>query len=163
MTPDPITAQAIAITVQARVVVLWGQRQRDRRSPMRAEWSQARHDREVVLRELLRLLHVGRRLARETVEREDAVSAAKAYAELGYHGAQAAYDEPATAAAGPITEAELWGGYGVREVDPEFNPGWVMGPGDDQPRYDPDGGGIAGESPDLNREGDPAFNGAWSR
>ena len=85
---DSITAQAIAITVQARVHTLWKQRQADRRW---AEWSPARHDREVELRALVRLLHVGRRLARAAQERADAVSAAKAYAELGYHGAQAAY------------------------------------------------------------------------
>lgn len=27
------------------------------------------------------------------------------------------------------------------EVDPEHNPGWVMGPGDEQPWYDPEFGG----------------------
>jgi hypothetical protein len=92
MTTDrAIVAHAVTVAIESRIAVLWKQRQRDRKSHYRADWTPARHDRDVELRSLLRLLHVGRRLARESVEREDAVTAAKAYAELGYHGAQAAY------------------------------------------------------------------------
>jgi hypothetical protein len=143
MTRDrTLESQAITITLETRAMALWEQEKWDRRW-MRATWTPARHNRRTVLLELLAIRRMGRRLARAESERADAMSAAKAYRELGYHGAQAAYDEPATpaAAAGPITEAELWGGYGGGDAD----------------------GGIAGEPPDLNREGEPAFNGAFNR
>jgi hypothetical protein len=122
----PTIAQAIAVTLEARAHQLWEQEVRDRRW-MRADWTPARHNRVMLLRELLAIRRTARRLARETVERQDPLTAAKAYADLGYHAAQAAY-EPA---AGPITEAELWGGYGASR--------------------------IAGESPDLNRECEPTW------
>jgi hypothetical protein len=86
----PVEAHAIAVALESRISALLAQRQADRRW-MRADWTPARHARETLLRELLAVHRTGRRLARETVEREDAVTAAKAYAELGYHGAQAAY------------------------------------------------------------------------
>ena len=89
MTPDPI-AQAIAVTLEATAMALWEQEKWDRRWE-RANWSPARHNRRIELLALLRIRRTAKRLARETVEREDAVTAAKAYAELGYHGAQAAY------------------------------------------------------------------------
>ena len=139
---DPLLHHALAATVEARIAGLWAQERRDRRGPYRAVHSPARYNRLLLLRELLALRRSAKRLAREAVEREDAMTAAKAYRELGYHAAQAAYREPSPATAGPITEAELWGGYGGS---------------------DDAGGGIAGEPPDLNREGEPAFNGAFSR
>jgi hypothetical protein len=76
MTPDPITAQAIAVTLQARVrelVVIhnWYVVNRWARGP---EWDAMRHDDRVELRALIRLARRARRLARETVEREDAVT-----------------------------------------------------------------------------------------
>jgi len=70
MTPDRIAeTHAVTVAIESRIAVLWKQRQRDR---IRADWSPARHDRETELRALLRLLHVGRRLARQTLEREKA-------------------------------------------------------------------------------------------
>jgi hypothetical protein len=62
-TPEAI---AIAVTVEARIAVLWRQRQRDRRQ---ATWTPARHDRETELRALLAVRRTGRRLARQAVER----------------------------------------------------------------------------------------------
>jgi hypothetical protein len=103
---NTVTAHAITATVEARIRQLWQQRQRDRRSAMRATWSPARVARETELRALVRLCRSGRRLARQTQERADALSAAKAYRDLGYHAAQAA---------GPITEPELFAGYGGGE------------------------------------------------
>jgi len=77
MTPDRIAeTHAVTVAIESRIAVLWKQRQRDR---IRADWSPARHDREVELRALLRLLHVGRRLARESVERADPVTAAMSW------------------------------------------------------------------------------------
>lgn len=84
-----IEAHAVAATVEARISELLAQRQRDRL--WRADWTPARHRREDELRALVRLVRCGRRLARRAVERADPVTSAKAYAELGYHGAQAAY------------------------------------------------------------------------
>ena len=72
-----IECHAVTLAVEARIAVLWAQRQRDRRSAYRAHWSPARHDREVELRALVRVLRTGRRLARQTVERQDAITAAK--------------------------------------------------------------------------------------
>jgi hypothetical protein len=125
---NTVTAQAVAASVEGRIAELWKQRQRDRRVAG-ATWSPARLARETELRALVRLARSGRRLARRTEEQRDALSAAKAYAALGYHAAQAATP------AGPITEDELWGGYGL---DPEA-------------------------ASDVNREGQPEFNGAFSR
>jgi len=61
----PTTAQAIAVTLEARIVILWEQEKRDRRW-MRADWTPARHNRVMLLRELLAIRRTARRLARET-------------------------------------------------------------------------------------------------
>lgn len=52
------------------------------------DWPDMRHDDRVELRALVRLLKQWRRLE---AAKPDPVTAAKAYAELGYHAAQAAY------------------------------------------------------------------------
>lgn len=52
------------------------------------DWPDMRHDDRVELRALVRLLKQWRRLE---AARPDPVTSAKAYAELGYHAAQAAY------------------------------------------------------------------------
>jgi len=102
MTPDrAIESHAVTVAVEARITELLAQRRWDRR--WRADWSPARHAREAELRALVRLVRTGRRLARETLERQDAVSAAKAdQSRSDYHGWQAA---------GPVTEPELFAGY----------------------------------------------------
>jgi hypothetical protein len=69
----PIEAQAIAITLETRAHALWEQEKRDRRW-MRATWTPARHNRRTELLALLAIRRTARRLARETVEREDAVT-----------------------------------------------------------------------------------------
>ena len=71
-----IECHALTVALEARVAVLWQQRQRDRRRDG-AHWSPARHDREVELRALVRVLRTGRRLARRTIERQDAITASK--------------------------------------------------------------------------------------
>lgn len=90
MTTTDIYPVAVTVTLETRIRGLWQQRQHDRRW-LGAEWTPARHDRETELRAFLRLRSSARRLARRTVEQADPVTAAKAYAELGYHAAQAAY------------------------------------------------------------------------
>lgn len=117
---DTITAHAVTASVEARISELLKQRQRDRRSAFRAHWTPARVARETELRALVRVVRSGRRLARATIERQDAATAAKA---RSYHDWQAA---------GPVTEPELIAGYGGwpegdsdtwtnREGMPEFN------------------------------------------
>lgn len=110
-----IENHAIAVTVETRIRVLLEQRQRDRRSAYAALWPATRVARETELRALVRLVRSARRLARRTQEQADALSAAKAYRDLGYHAAQAA----------PMSEDELIGAYdadsGFRESLPEFN------------------------------------------
>ena len=64
-----------------RIRVLREQRHRDRKDPRSADWSPARHDREVELRALIAVLRTGRRLAREAEERDDAISQSKRYAD----------------------------------------------------------------------------------
>lgn len=82
-------ANAVAVSVEARICQLLTQRQRDRHGHYAAEWSPARVGRETELRALIALVRQGRRLARR--EQADPITAAKAYAEMGYHAAQAAY------------------------------------------------------------------------
>jgi hypothetical protein len=128
---NTVTAHAVAASVEARIAELWKQRQRDRRDWRTAgvTWSPARIAREAELRALIRLARAGRRLANR-IEQRDAVTAAKAADDRSYHDWQAAGP-----ASGPITEDELWGGYGL----------------------DPEG------ASDINREGQPEFNGAFNR
>jgi len=100
MTPDrAIEAHAITVAVEARIMELLAQRRWDRR--WRADWSPARHARETELRALVRLVRTGRRLARETLERQlaeidrlfpeqaDPLTAAKAVSDRDYHTWQA--------------------------------------------------------------------------
>jgi len=90
MTTDrAITAHATLVTLETRALALWKQEVRDRRW-MGADWSPARHNRRTLLLELLAIRRTGRRLARQTLERVDPITSAKAYAELGYHAYQAA-------------------------------------------------------------------------
>lgn len=77
----PVEAHAVTITIETRVAVLRDQRHRDRKDPRSADWSPARHDREVELRALIALLRTGRRLARQVEERLDPVTMAGAYAD----------------------------------------------------------------------------------
>ncbi len=88
---DPILNHAYAAVIETRIAELvkyrnWYIVTRWARGP---EWDAWRHDDRTELRALLRLRRQARKLARETLERQDAMSAAKAYAELGYHAAQA--------------------------------------------------------------------------
>ena len=71
-----IECHAVTLAVEAEIAVLWAQRQRDRRW-YGAAWSPGRHEREAELRALVRILRTGRRLARRTVEQQDAITAAK--------------------------------------------------------------------------------------
>jgi hypothetical protein len=106
---NTVEATALAHTVEARIRVLWQQRQRDKRV---AYHTPARHDREVELRALIRLGRSARRLARHEVERQDALSGAKAYASLGYHDAQIAT---------PEGDSDVSRDHLNREGDPYFN------------------------------------------
>lgn len=90
-----VEAHAVVATIEARISELWALRQRDRRT---AHWSQGRLRREAELRTLVRLVRSGRRMARAA--REEAVAPNG----TGYHDWQAA---------GPVTEAELFAGYGM--------------------------------------------------
>jgi hypothetical protein len=81
MTPDRIAeCHAVTVALESRIRELVAQRQRDRLW-MRATWTPARHARETELRALLAVHRTGRRLARESIERVDPVSVAKAYAD----------------------------------------------------------------------------------
>jgi hypothetical protein len=84
MTPDRIAeAHAVTVALESRIHELavhrnWYVVNRWARGP---EWDEMRRDDRLELRALIRLAHKGKRLAREAVERTDAVSIAKAYAD----------------------------------------------------------------------------------
>ena len=75
-TDRTIECHAVTLAVEAEIAVLWAQRQRDRRW-YGAAWSPGRHERDAELRALVRILRTGRRLARRTVEQQDAITASK--------------------------------------------------------------------------------------
>lgn len=84
---------ALRVLIHERIAELWRWRKWDREH-LWAEWTTRRAERAVELRALVRLARAARAQAEKAATRvgaEAAATSSRAYADLGYHDAQAAY------------------------------------------------------------------------